>query len=326
MISMVVALMTVATSFAQNTLVAVLSHGTDVQMFYGTNAFANAVDAAVSGDVITLSAGTFKAADITKGITIRGKGEYKTILNTSKSQSIRVPEDDANPLVIEGVYFKLYNSPTFNTLSLEGSNQNYRFSKCSFWNVNVSSSASLSAKFVNCDFTSALTLQGSSTLKFANCIVKGFRNPVDGISKAEFNNCVVYPYVDNIYYKYYFNRCNMVNSVIIGMTPTIPADAFISAMNSLFINCSSGGERIDCYTLSNTSTVFATTTGAIPYSLTDEAKTTYIGTDGTEIGIYGGQYPYSLTPTYPLITKLNVAKQATADNKLSVEIEVTAAE
>lgn len=60
--------------------------------------------------------------------------------------------------------------------------------------------------------------------------------------------------------------------------------------------------------------------------LTDEAKAKYLGTDGTPVGMYGGVMPFNQIPTYPRITKMNVANRTTADGKLSVEIEVSATE
>ena len=76
--------------------------------------------------------------------------------------------------------------------------------------------------------------------------------------------------------------------------------------------------------------VFKTFTGsyseAQQFELSDEAKTTYLGTDGTEVGMHGGVLPYDTTPSYPQITRMNVANKTTADGKLSVEIEVSAAE
>lgn len=60
--------------------------------------------------------------------------------------------------------------------------------------------------------------------------------------------------------------------------------------------------------------------------LTDEAKAQYKGSDGTQVGMYGGTLPFNTTPSYPQITKMNVAKKTTADGKLSVEIEVSAAQ
>lgn len=62
------------------------------------------------------------------------------------------------------------------------------------------------------------------------------------------------------------------------------------------------------------------------YELTDEAKQEYVGNDGTEIGIYGGNLPWSTRILSPQITKCNVASKTTADGKLSVDIEVKAAE
>lgn len=55
--------------------------------------------------------------------------------------------------------------------------------------------------------------------------------------------------------------------------------------------------------------------------LTTAAKK-YLGSDGTEVGIYGGNLPFDATPTNPQITKFNVASKTTADGKLSVDIEV----
>lgn len=60
--------------------------------------------------------------------------------------------------------------------------------------------------------------------------------------------------------------------------------------------------------------------------LTDEAKAKYLGIDGTPVGKFGGMIPYNMTPSYPQITKMNVAAKTTADGKLSVEIGVSAAQ
>ena len=62
------------------------------------------------------------------------------------------------------------------------------------------------------------------------------------------------------------------------------------------------------------------------FTLTDEAAAQYLGTDGTQVGIYGGNLPYNEEISIPQITKCNVASKSTADGKLSVDIEVKAAE
>ena len=336
-LSMFVALMTATMSFAQNTLVAVLSHETNVQMFYGSSALVNAVEAAVSGDVITLSAGTFDKCDITKGITIRGVGaesDNVTILKDLKSAtsgnfSIMVPQQDVNSFSMEGL-------KTNETIYINGTSTVF-FSKCVINKISFNSTSSANLKMVNCS-VSTLTLSGSSTLRLSNCRVSGFSNAVNMTSKADFFNCYVTQHGSSNYaYRCSFINCIFINTYWGGYT--MQNDA--TAMNCLFIqnNALSGdGTRIDCYkaTVPNVFVSYDKVDTDLRYGyfvnlpntlqLIEEAKAAYLGTDGKEVGIYGGQYPYDLTPTYPRITTLNVAKQASADNKLSVEIEVTAAE
>ena len=57
------------------------------------------------------------------------------------------------------------------------------------------------------------------------------------------------------------------------------------------------------------------------FQLTEDAAATYHGTDGTQVGIYGGMYPYNATPDYPLVKKLDVIGSH-KDGKLNVKINV----
>ena len=57
------------------------------------------------------------------------------------------------------------------------------------------------------------------------------------------------------------------------------------------------------------------------YELTDEAKATYIGSDGTQVGLYGGM-GFDLIPSTLQITKCEVSPRSTSDGKLTVSIEV----
>lgn len=330
-----VAVMIATVSFAQNTLVATLSHESDIQMFYGSSALSNAVDAAVSGDVITLSGGTFKTSNpisITKGITIRGAGaeaENPTIYESTYSANpmhINVPDTDNNRVVIEGVVIS-------GLADFIISSGNINIIKCIVQSkTSFTTSSTADAKFVNCKTSGTITLNGASNLKFSNCKVGEFTN--NSSTNPKFFNC-------------YFSGSSLkgssfVNSILYYSSlysgGALPADA--SAMNCLFINYVnlSQGTTIDCYQ-ATIPEVFASyeykevdprygTYRNVPTTdkLSDEAKAKFLGTDGKEVGLYGGQYPYDLTPSYPQITKLNVAKQATADNKLSVEIEVNATE
>ena len=66
------------------TQVATLQHGEEISVFYGQNAFVEAHAAAETGDIITLSSGTFVKTPITKAITLRGAGcAIDTVANTN---------------------------------------------------------------------------------------------------------------------------------------------------------------------------------------------------------------------------------------------------
>ena len=111
-----VSLLTVTVNYAQNTLVATLSHGENVQVFYGAKALVDAHNAAENGDIITLSSGNFSIASITKAVTIRGAGMYdsedKSIKATTISSNgsfgltLNIPKNLSQQLIVEGVYFR----------------------------------------------------------------------------------------------------------------------------------------------------------------------------------------------------------------------------
>lgn len=337
--SLVVALMTITTGKAQNTLVAVLSHENSIQTFYGSSALINAVDAAVSGDVITLSAGTFGCAKITKGITIRGngaEGDSRTTIGISDyaNYSISIPSEDTNPFSMECVNVNISSNSSY-PLTVSANNSGLNFIKCIVSSGLTINSAPSNTKLINCSISS-LSLNGSSAIKLSNCYVRGFTNASGETSKAEFFNCYIPGTFGSLH------RCSFVNCLLYDTDYSSGGSGILSSDNSL-MNCVlirlSGGNQTDCYTAS-VAQVFASYENTlvdpryggiyanVPTSLelSDEAKATYLGTDDKEVGLYGGQYPYDFTPTYPRITTLNVAKQATADNKLSVEIEVSATE
>ena len=101
---LVTALVSATMSFAQSTLVATLSHGEDITMFYGSGALQAAYEEAVSGDLINLSGGTFQAVDITKAITLRGTGiDDDSPTCIAGEITINIPENDTELLSMEGI-------------------------------------------------------------------------------------------------------------------------------------------------------------------------------------------------------------------------------
>lgn len=322
-----VALMVAAMSYAQNTLVATLTHGDEITTFYGADALLNAKDAAVSGDIITLSGGTFNGVSITKGVTIRGTGIDNINPTSITSVGINIPEEDTCRFVMEGV--KCISQ--YGSFGIHGSSPNPYILKCQFVDVKVDNASIIdNIQIVNCKISGTFSNNGINTITFAHCFVRGYNTNKTDEGKALFLNCVVFGNSPAYY------RTSFISSIIAdNYQQSLPEGTF--AMNCVGINYYSNifknmqeDCKVDCYVLGSGGykTLFKNqdVTTKQPYELNDAAKTNYLGIDGTEVGLYGGEYPYDSTPSYPVITKLNVAKQSTADDKLSVEIEVSAVE
>lgn len=303
-------------AFAQNTLVATLTHGDEIRMFYGTNALQQACSAATHGDVINLSGGKFQSTKITKAVAVRGTGiddaNPTCIVNDF---DVEIPANVTEKLSFEGCRIT-------NTITIKGTLSNAYFLKnyLKFVYVSPSGNATMdNGMFVNCNIYQ-MRLYGQSTAQIINSYIQNFNS----FGKlASFLNCVV----NGSGRGDYFNSCQFVNCIMynVGRYEPFPATStatncvdvtgYENAFNNMSLkeNCSYAG--MDIFQESN-----------VWKDLTDEAKAKYLGIDGTPVGKFGGMIPYNMTPSYPQITKMNVAAKTTADGKLSVEIGVSAAQ
>lgn len=329
----VVGILFAATSFAQNAMVASLSHGENVTYYYGVTALQQAVTAAESGDIINLSGGTFDATQttISAGITLRGAGidsDNPTYLikNTSSGDLyIDIPSSDANQFIMEGIRCQI-------TVRLTGTYSNPYFVKCQFVKLinEKSDDAVTNIMIANCKITGDYHMGGtcstnfvnsyvalgasynSSTITAINCVISREYNFED-FHRGEFTNCIFYNTTSN-------NNCNPL-SVDNKTTNCVG----VSVSRDIFENVQS---RTNCpSTQYKAEDVFENYTGTYSddqtFELTSAFKTAFKGTDGLEIGLYGGLQPYNSTPSYPLISTMNVDKQTATDGKLGVTIEVS---
>ena len=321
-------------ALAQNQ-VATLQHGEDISVFYGNNAFVEAHTAAVDGDIITLSSGNFIKTDITKAITLRGAGyvtdtvagSLPTIITGDLTISI---SNDTAFLSLEGIYF--LGKVRYHILS------NPVFSKCAFYEftyAQANSSMMNFAQFVNCLF---LKRSGSvsdhffnftSGTSFINCVVYGMRS---NVAPLQAYNSIIYVGGSSQ------DALSAYNCIIINNCDSHHV-SYLSG-NSIAYNCIgitlgyspvfNGNTTFNCQTYSSYSQVFETFTGGFSlydtYFLKDEIATGFLGSDGTQVGIYGGFMPYSNRPSYMVLKRCNVANRSTIDGKLSVDIEVVAEE
>ena len=65
-----------------------------------------------------------------------------------------------------------------------------------------------------------------------------------------------------------------------------------------------------------------TYTDGMSMALVDSIATTILGDDGTQVGIYGGPYPFDFMVTNPQIGNCTAARRTNAQGKLEVDIEV----
>ena len=321
-------------AFAQGSLLATLNHEGTISTFYGSQAWKNAHDAAANGDVITLSSGNFVAVDITKAITVRGAG--MGIDSTAVSEppvitgnfNINIAEPGSNRLTLEGIYsnhtitYKNVVNPLFLKCRLKkvsyGSTSPRVLKDASFIHCRIAEelylepncSASCLNSVIQAPFSSSST---TSNFEFINCIL--ITSHLSYIESSSFKNCIIKG-PGNGSYDYIHSSCTAYNCV--GLVSTSMFEYVTNATNKI---------------VSDYASLFKTYTGAAlnnldseNFQLTDAAKTQYLGVDGTEVGIYGGNLPFDPTPSNPQITKCNVAAKSTADGKLSVDIEVNAAE
>ena len=311
-------------ALAQNQVATLQHNDTITGVFYGQNAYSSAYNAAVNGDVITLSSGTFNAVTIEKSITIRGAG---CVLDTLTN---------VLPTIIPGNFNLLRNNITFEGVWFTGvisfgrwsaSYSNNSFIKC---NINTIQHGAYSGYYERFH-------------QFNNCIINNY-------SSVEFHgtsiiNSVVrftsYNHTD------IYNPTSIYNSVlvfdstltinnIVAYNSIIATASGHNVSNNTFFNCIGiktgetslfeGQLNTTNMVVNNYSDVFETFDGTISYEniyqLKNNIATSFLGHDGTEVGIYGGIMPYKTRPPYMILKNCNVAGQTDENKKLNVEMEL----
>lgn len=306
------------------TQVATLQHGEDISVFYGMNAFVEAHTAAQTGDIITLSSGTFVPTTITKAITLRGAGcAIDTVANTNPTifgGNIELNvADSTNFLTVEGILFT--NQVIHKTL------YNPKFNRCKFTRISGENSSyrMRNAEFVNC-IINQFSFGYAPNTTLINSVVwqpTYFSNS----SHVVLYNSIIKSTINT------FNDLSVYNSIVIN------SNYDIASSNCIFINCigiylSTGtntgpfghGYTTGCAIYTSYEEVFESFTGEFSmdeqFILKNEIATGFLGTDDTQVGIYGGSMPYSNIPGYMLRTNVSVPNHSNIDGTLNVEIEV----
>lgn len=331
-LSLVAALMAATATFAQSSLLATLSHNGAITTYYGTSALRDAYAKAVVGDIITLSSGTFTAVDIEKAITLRGAGTGFDNLTQAEPTIIQgnftIKTGKSKLTTIEGIFSN-------NTVFFQ--NSNITFLKSRFKIIKSPGSGDSSIlSFIHCRIAENLKpgngYWSDTSVSCVNSIVIFPENTSSGKSNFEFNNCIVYrgKWANQDLYRATFKNSIFLVTTAVAMESSNLFNNTLGLYTDGTANIFSNSTNSTNTQIKGYSTVFKTFTSSYSdsetFELTDAAKAKYLGKDGTQVGIYGGNMPFDGTPTNPQITKCNVAAKTTADGKLSVDIEVQSAQ
>ena len=333
---------------------ATLNHNDTITAYYGPNALVSAHSAATHGDIITLSPGTFTHVNITKALTIRGAGMFRdTVANTSPTTItgnfyVNVPNSANHHLKMEGLYFsgimgyyKIY-SP--------------QFTKCRFNSIwkfygsydfdNTTTILSLPI-FTNCLISDWRGNSSVSNAMFINSIINvttgrdrylyaylGTNNTCSiqdyylywgdhGQSDDVYYNCIVNIPPNYTNYKRYIINCitystdttigsgnNVYNTV--GITDSTNFYSITTGHNNTNVN---GFESIF-------KTFRGTYTEGEMFELTTSAAATYLGSDNTQVGIYGGSAVFNPKATDMRIRKYSVGFYSDENGQLKITTEL----
>lgn len=300
---------------AQDGRVATLQHGSNIRAYYGPDALAEAHDGAVDGDIITLSADEFNKCNITKAITIRGAGMDKTVI-TGSSVTFTIPHESAYSLKLEGLSVNLskYSSIYFN--GTDGTEM-VVISKCYLGAPDGTSFTKCNAVVIQSNIDYTTTANDISNVTCINSKLKNMN--YSGTGKFDVQNCVI---TGTLKVKYSSIKNSIIHTVTTLDGTNVTSNCLVKEGSSGFDNSwyVKTEAEPDPWNEDPDPVLWEKLfTGT--YQLTEEAATTYLGTDGTQVGIYGGTYPYETTPDYPLVKRLDVIGSH-KDGKLNVKINV----
>jgi hypothetical protein len=319
----------------------IVLHSTDTTaVFTGNTAFDDAYTLAETGDTLYLSGGGFTApSGFEKGLKIFGAGIHPdstaATYITQISGTVNI-SNGADGLYFEGIQFAHNISENFSQV------------------VNDIS-------FVRCKFDAQLDFGYSgtpSTLRTNYAFIQSVfinRLDLDGVTNSLITNCI---FNERLYYS---NSNSIKNSSFLYTPSSASYDVITNSNTNLISNCifhdSINNYFIDgaSNTVQNCVTQHASPGfGSTPidennykgvtlssifislpyepfsfdddYHLTTAAETTYLGDDGTQVGVYGGLFPLKegFVPQNPHVSAKTISSGTDENGFLNVDVEVNA--
>lgn len=314
---------------------AVLHSSSGVQIFQGVNALSTAYTEAQNGDTVYLSGGGFvPPSAFDKQLIIFGAGHYPDTSAVTGKTFINghvVLHENADMFYLEGVEvtgnFEITENTSVNNLTIKRCKINGDF------NVRGDqSNPSLNLCLVGNVFVGNIRLGNvQNGLLSNNIIVKTFVYSNGNL----ISNNVIMGHMQGYDQKYLFNgNSNTLNNNIFFMTfdAALPQGSNNFFNNNVYVhsnpNYGTASTNSGNYVGVPRDSIFINQTGnsfSYEHDFHLQSPTSYIGTDGTQVGIYGGAYPYKegAVPSNPHIQEENIAPTATG-GQLNVQIKAAA--
>lgn len=280
---------------------AILHHDKKPMAIYDADKLSDALSAAVAGDTIYLSAGTFPTFSLEKAITIKGAG--------------------TNTKISKGVTIDIAGNPTLTSALLDA--------------VDVNGPVSVASDMTNflIKMVKTTDLQFANSLNIPNALVDRCYLDKFTITSTMTDFYVRNTYIDNLTStSLKFNKCNFINCRIqgdwnkaagrfINCELSRIGNGYLTIKSSILsyslvysrfigVDASTYQEKVN----------FDTNDGWL--SVDDRTNKPYMGNDNTVVGLEGGNTPYTLSPSGPKETSSTV-KVSDSDKKLNVTITVS---
>lgn len=314
-----------------------LESGGTTTIFGGSNPFLDAYNAAVDGDIIYLPGASMTGFAIDKGVTIIGAGHYPNATLATNPTVINgniTINENADGLHLEGIQFT--GSITFgNNAQVD----DVTIKRCRVVSINYAGNATpvtpcLNNLIAETIITGDLTMTNLTSSMISNNIIQG--KLINGSNNGITNNILMYSGYSSYTNHYVFNNqdnCFISNNIVFRpyVSEVHTGCEMSTFSNNIFAVAPLAGSNtfIDNYFSVPITGLFVNQTGATfdythDYQLASSGI--YLGTDGNDVGIYGGVFSYKTEsiPHNPHIVSKSVATQTNAAGELPVQITVEA--
>jgi len=315
-------------------LTATLQSGDKVSPFYGTNAFVDAYNAAVDGDVITLSSGSFNTTEIKKGVTIIGT--YAFSKDTSKSTYIGNTFITADNVKVEGIRFG--GNVTINGADNLTINRSYVSTLLD--TENGANKYHDKTIITDCLIDNCQAMSLSQNAVFRNCCINQFSDTNESSYPALIENCniPVFAYYDNVPYEAYKQPYAIYRNCFLGLyktkysnkEPTLSLNSPSEFHNVIFHSNYEDAKGSSCnkaWIISYNSCIKDNViTGSVNYYIGDVKNSRNYSSFAsyTYSGLTVGPKDRKEYPAIPEITSAEIDTETDAEGNIHVKISATA--